>query len=634
MIRTKLWSFLALIGIVSWLPGPAPAAMFTWDGGDGSSTNMTTALNWVGDTAPSIVTNPATDELHFGPSAFTTVQAPGQMFIDQIIFDAGAPSYTFPITTAGGGNDIAMGTGPTKLLVNNSSNNQNLIAQLNLAGTTVKTPGAGLTIGGDAASYVYATSTTPGTQFWLTNDVTVNAPQLQAGARNVYGANGPATVPGDPTGTLFLNVASGTGTAAGSNFTGVVNIWSGAVRVAHSNALGRAANNTFIHGTFATATGVADQGVGGFDHGFGRLELTNDVTLIENVRIDGRQGDVADFDQVVNISGNNTLTNGTLSLGGAGHWNFSSQSGTLTLTKNMSSSDPTKSGGSIHANSVWTFRGAGDIALTGYLQQDAFPEVVTALRKQGTGTLTLSGSGTGSATWEGGTLIQAGTVLVTSATAFSSAGARIHVGGGTLDMSAVSGLTLGAGKTLSGSGTVKGNVVTNDATATINAGGNGSIDVNDLIAVSDNTGGLSLNNDLNMSAGGVMHWDLAALTTSLPGTNYDQLLIGGDLVLGGSSALTLDFDLLAGTGPDSASTFWDTNHTWKIIDTNTNAGGTNFAGITNSAFLRGTFNTSVEPNTGDVLLNFVAVPEPGSLAIAALAAIGLLATRRTTAFAC
>lgn len=75
--------------------GIAQAQVFYWDGGDGSSTDIQEASNWSTDVAPSIAANPATDELHFGPASFTVVDHSVQLYIDQIIFDAGAPAYTF-----------------------------------------------------------------------------------------------------------------------------------------------------------------------------------------------------------------------------------------------------------------------------------------------------------------------------------------------------------------------------------------------------------------------------------------------------------------------------------------------------------------------------------------------------------
>ena len=108
-----------------------------------------------------------------------------------------------------------------------------------------------------------------------------------------------------------------------------------------------------------------------------------------------------------------------------------------------------------------------------------------------------------------------------------------------------------------------------------------------------------------MSGGGEYVWNLAALSTSNAGTDYDQLIVGGDVALGGSSTLTLDFSLLgAGEDPDGSNAFWDSSHSWKIIDTATNTGGTNFASITNPT--GGSFSTSVGTggDAGDIFLNY------------------------------
>ena len=92
LFRTALVTGLLAAGLaVAMVCSPAisSAAVFTWDGGNGSSTNILEPTNWVGDVAPA---NDSTDELHFGPAAFTTVGHEVQLFIDQIIFDAGAPA--------------------------------------------------------------------------------------------------------------------------------------------------------------------------------------------------------------------------------------------------------------------------------------------------------------------------------------------------------------------------------------------------------------------------------------------------------------------------------------------------------------------------------------------------------------
>jgi hypothetical protein len=92
--------------------------------------------------------------------------------------------------------------------------------------------------------------------------------------------------------------------------------------------------------------------------------------------------------------------------------------------------------------------------------------------------------------------------------------------------------------------------------------------------------------------------------------------------------LTLDLSGLGGLGPDSANSFWNTNHDWTIITATgaTNPGSTNFAAITNGTYPDGTFTTITDPN-GDTILHFAAVPEPSTIALL-IAPFGFLLHRR------
>ena len=156
------------------------------------------------------------------------------------------------------------------------------------------------------------------------------------------------------------------------------------------------------------------------------------------------------------------------------------------------------------------------------------------------------------------------------------------------------GTTVGGG-TLAGNGTVTGLV-------TVGTGG--------VISPGNSPGKLTLQTGLDLSGGGKYFWQLGSLkddATGTAGTDFDQILLtGGNLTLGGTSLLTLDFSLLGGSGPNSANPFWNTNHSWTIIDgigATADTGSTNFSGITDPTFTDGTFTTSTDPN-GDAVLSF------------------------------
>jgi hypothetical protein len=106
-----------------------------------------------------------------------------------------------------------------------------------------------------------------------------------------------------------------------------------------------------------------------------------------------------------------------------------------------------------------------------------------------------------------------------------------------------------------------------------------------------------------MSTGGDMTWSLAALkddaSGGVAGTDYDLLTVTGNLTLGGTSQLTLDFSAVG--DPSSSVEFWKTDHSWKIADGGGTTTGT-FNSITNSPYSAGTFATSLVGN--DILLAF------------------------------
>jgi len=209
---------------------------------------------------------------------------------------------------------------------------------------------------------------------------------------------------------------------------------------------------------------------------------------------------------------------------------------------------------------------------------------------------------------------------------FSYAGAITHfataaVQSGTFSLSgslSASGTSV-TGGTLAGTGTVSGLV-------TVGSGG--------VISPGNSPGKLTLQTGVDFSGGGKLLWQLATLTddsNGVAGTDFDQVLLtGGNLTLGGTSLLTLDFSLLGVGDPNSSNAFWQTNHSWTVIDgtgSATNIGSTNFSQITDPTFADGSFTTNSDGN-GNTVLSFQATPEPGSAGLLVLGAVGLIARRR------
>jgi hypothetical protein len=121
---------------------------------------------------------------------------------------------------------------------------------------------------------------------------------------------------------------------------------------------------------------------------------------------------------------------------------------------------------------------------------------------------------------------------------------------------------------------------------------------------------VAVSGNVDMSANGEMQWQITGLNTANPGLWFGQIALTGDLVLGGTSELELDFSALGANGPSGTHTYWDANRSWKIIDTTTNLGSTTFATLTTGGpYANGTFSIAVGTglDLGDIFLNWTAV---------------------------
>jgi len=226
-----------------------------------------------------------------------------------------------------------------------------------------------------------------------------------------------------------------------------------------------------------------------------------------------------------------------------------------------------------------------------------------ALVKRGTGTLTLDGWAhqfTGGLTVEQGTLVYGPNTSVTS----HYSPALVVKSGATLDVSAVAGFALSDANTpsidvldpsikapqiLSGGGTVVGSVL-------VSTGGH--------VAPGESVGTLTFDGSLDFATNGDLTWELGALVDTagggVPGVDFDSLVVLGNLALGGTSQLTLDFSAVG--NPNAGVAFWNSNHAWKIVDVGGTATG-NFSAINNGTFDVGAFSTTIDAQ-GDVLLKY------------------------------
>ena len=219
-----------------------------------------------------------------------------------------------------------------------------------------------------------------------------------------------------------------------------------------------------------------------------------------------------------------------------------------------------------------------------------------SLSKTGTGLLTLTGNNT----FTGGTFINAGTIVAASNTALAG---NVTVGtSGNLQIN--DGIALDPIVTLTG------------AASQITVGSTGSVGTN----------GATLTGSVNGAAGATLNYNFNGTQTAL--LNVEQLHVSGNVTTGGTnSTWTFNFTDVNGTGIS-------TNQAYVILDaTSLGTLPQIAANITSSNYTLDTaYNngSAIKWDSGNntVSVEFSSVPEPSSLSLIGLGAMGLLARRR------
>jgi len=372
---------------------------------------------------------------------------------------------------------------------------------------------------------------------------------------------------------------------------------------------------TVSSGTWASSNGlfVGFSGSGGLTVSGGLV--TNDTGIIGN-----SAGSVG----TATVSSGTWATSGDLTVGDSG-------TGTLTMTGGLVSVGGTLSQGTygtINLNSGGTLQigtgGTGGVLGVSTLTNNgtlifnrstdsSYAGVISgagAVSKQGAGTLTLSGFNT----YSGTTTVSAGGLKVNGSTGTGA-------------------MTIASAATLSGTGTIGGNTT---ISGTHNPGNSPGVQTfsSDLTYVS---AGLT---------GPKVFWELAANTTSNRPTEYDQIVVGGNLAF--SSATS--FDLAFGNSGSTVSwsdAFWATNEQWTIYSVSGSLSGFSNLQLTTSNWLDSlgnSFSSLLAGNTfslwqigQNVVLKYTvaqaAVPEIdpaafGSALALLLGSCGLLERRR------
>ena len=131
-------------------------------------------------------------------------------------------------------------------------------------------------------------------------------------------------------------------------------------------------------------------------------------------------------------------------------------------------------------------------------------------------------------TYSGGTTVNGGTLLVNNTNGSATGSGAV---------------TVETGASLGGSGIISG-------ATTMQTGS--------LLRPGNSPGVLNFGSDLTLNTGANMVWELWANTEVNSPVSFDQIVVGGNLLFGGSNGVTLDFGTTAGGSLVSwADTFWD-----------------------------------------------------------------------------
>lgn len=311
------------------------------------------------------------------------------------------------------------------------------------------------------------------------------------------------------------------------------------------------------------------------------------------------------------IFGNGSSSSGAVTLS-LGSQNFNIGSGGIIMNQNAGASTINITGGlrlRAWGNQTWTNNSTNAFTVSGGVWGSANAGAATTVTLSGSGNfifnsvaqnedsvtdilsinVATSGNGTvhlnAANTYTGSTSVTSGRLVLGSGGSITSSSSIAVGSAGTLDVSAVSGFSLSSGQTLTGVGTVAGDV-------SVGAG---------VLAIGSSPGTMTFEDDLAFTLSSVANFEINALGAG----NYDLALgLGNDQTVTFDGTLNVAF--LDGFG---------TVGSFQIFDFE------NYVGDFDSVFFSGLasgYNATFDSLTGTVSV----VPEPGAIS---LVTIGLLA---------
>jgi autotransporter-associated beta strand protein len=311
--------------------------------------------------------------------------------------------------------------------------------------------------------------------------------------------------------------------------------------------------------------------------------------------------------------------------------------------------------GTVVFANVMTYTGqtsvnAGTLKLDGFINAGSTVAVGTAGTLTGIGTVegnaTLTGGGTinlsngtisGTLTVAGGNWRGEGNVFgaVTSGTG------TFRIGTGAL-LTAFGGLTATAGEVVV-NGTLNGSVTTQSG-ATLSGTGNviGTSTIQGIHSPGNSPGIQTFSGDVAYTGGAsTVNWELSGNTvanSANPNATFDQIVVTGNLDFTDATTIGLSFNG-AGSAVLWSDAFWSTSRSWLFYDVT--GATTNFANLSLAplnwldsgsngfnAVRPGSFFALAQSGT-DVVINYVAIPEPHAALFVGLGLLTLLRRRRT-----